>query len=68
MFWGERDIKFEQKYLFTLAFNKGGLRKINKTYHTFSHTQMKEKGDGKGKVKSRNKDKESRGEGRLFNF
>ena len=42
--------------------------KNRKTYHTFSHTQMKEKGDGKGKVKSRNKDKESRGEGRLFNF
>ena len=33
LFWEERDIKFKQKYLFTLAFNKGGLRKINKTYH-----------------------------------
>ena len=28
----ERDIKFEQKYLFTLDFNRGGLRKTNKTY------------------------------------
>ena len=27
LFWEERDIKFEQKYLFTLAFNKGGLEK-----------------------------------------
>ena len=28
----ERDIKFEQKYLFTLDFNRGGLRKTNETY------------------------------------
>ena len=33
LFWEERDIKFEQKYLFTLDFNKGGLRKTNVTYH-----------------------------------
>ena len=32
-FWEERDIKFEQKYLFTLEFNRGGLRKTNGTYH-----------------------------------
>ena len=33
LFWEERDIKFEQKYLFTLDFNRGGLRKTNGTYH-----------------------------------
>ena len=32
LFWEERDIKFEQKYLFTPDFNKGGLRKTNETY------------------------------------
>ena len=33
LFWEERDIKFEQKYLFTPDFNRGGLRKTNRTYH-----------------------------------
>ena len=33
LFWEERDIKFEQKYLFTHDFNRGGLRKTNGTYH-----------------------------------
>ena len=33
LFWEERDIKFEQKYLFTLDFNRGGLRKTNGTYY-----------------------------------
>ena len=33
LFWEERDIKFEQKYLFTPDFNRGGLRKTNGTYH-----------------------------------
>ena len=33
LFWEERDIKFEQKYLFTPDFNRGGLRKTNETYH-----------------------------------
>ena len=28
----ERDIKFEQKYLFIPDFNRGGLRKTNGTY------------------------------------
>ena len=32
LFWEERDIKFEQKYLFTLDFNRGGLWKTNGTY------------------------------------
>ena len=32
LFWEERDIKFEQKYLFTINFNKGGLRKTNRTH------------------------------------
>ena len=32
LFWEERDIKFEQKYIFTLDFNRGGLRKTNRTY------------------------------------
>ena len=32
LFWEEKDIKFEQKYLFTPDFNRGGLRKINRTY------------------------------------
>ena len=32
LFWEERDIKFEQKYLFTPEFNRGGLRKTNGTY------------------------------------
>ena len=32
LFWEERDIKFEQKYLFTHDFNRGGLRKTNGTY------------------------------------
>ena len=32
VFWEERDIKFEQKYLFTHDFNRGGLRKTNGTY------------------------------------
>ena len=32
LFWEERDIKFEQKYLFTSDFNRGGLRKTNETY------------------------------------
>ncbi|KAK7845728.1 hypothetical protein CFP56_009028 [Quercus suber] len=31
--FGRRDIKFEQKYLFTLDFNICGLRKTNETYH-----------------------------------
>ena len=33
LFGEERDIKFEQQYLFTPDFNRGGLRKINGTYH-----------------------------------
>ena len=33
LFWEERDIKFEQKYLFTPDFNRSGLRKTNGTYH-----------------------------------
>ena len=33
LFWEERDIEFEQKYLFTPDFNRGGLRKTNRTYH-----------------------------------
>ena len=33
LFREERDIKFEQKYLFTPDFNRGGLRKTNGTYH-----------------------------------
>ena len=33
LFWEERDIKFEQKYLFTPDFNRGGLRKTNGIYH-----------------------------------
>ena len=33
LFWVGRDIKFEQKYLFTPDFNRGGLRKTNRTYH-----------------------------------
>ena len=33
LFWEERDIKFEQKYLFSHDFNRGGLRKTNGTYH-----------------------------------
>ena len=32
LFWEERDIKFEQEYLFTPDFNRGGLRKTNGTY------------------------------------
>ena len=32
LFWEERDIKFEQKYLFTSNFNRGGLRKTNGIY------------------------------------
>ena len=32
LFWEERDIKFEQKYLFTHDFNKCDLRKTNGTY------------------------------------
>ena len=32
LFWEERDIKFEQKYLFIPDFNRGGLRKTNGTY------------------------------------
>ena len=32
VFWEERDIKFEQKYLFTHDFNRGGLRKTNGIY------------------------------------
>ena len=32
LFWEERDIKCEQKYLFTPNFNRGGLRKTNGTY------------------------------------
>ena len=31
-FLEERDIKFEQKYLFNPDFNRGGLRKKNGTY------------------------------------
>ena len=31
--FGRRDTKFEQKYIFTPDFNRGGLRKTNKTYH-----------------------------------
>ena len=33
LFWEERDIKFEQKYLFTPDFNRDGLWKTNRTYH-----------------------------------
>ena len=33
LFWEERDIKFEQKYLFTPDFNRGELQKTNETYH-----------------------------------
>ena len=33
LFWEERDIKFEQKYLFISVFNRSGLRKTNETYH-----------------------------------
>ena len=33
LFWEERDIKFEQKYLSTPDFNKGELQKTNETYH-----------------------------------
>ena len=32
LFWEEKDIKFEQKYLFIPDFNRGGLRKTNRTY------------------------------------
>ena len=32
LFWEERDIKLEQKYLFTLDFNRGGLRNLNGAY------------------------------------
>ena len=32
LFWEERDMKFEQKYLFNPNFNRGGLRKTNGTY------------------------------------
>ena len=32
LFWEERDIKFEQKYIFTPDFNRGGLQKTNGTY------------------------------------
>ena len=32
LFWGERDIKFEQKYIFIPDFNRGGLWKTNGTY------------------------------------
>ena len=31
-FWEERNIKFEQKYLFIPDFNRCGLRKTNVTY------------------------------------
>ena len=31
-FWEERDIKFEQEYLFNPDFNRGELRKTNGTY------------------------------------
>ena len=31
LFWEEKDIKFEQKYLFIPNFNRGGLRKTNGT-------------------------------------
>ena len=33
LFWEERDIKLEQKYLFTLNFNRGGLRISNRENH-----------------------------------
>ena len=33
LFWEERYIKFEQKYLYTPNFNKGGLWKTNRKYH-----------------------------------
>ena len=32
LFWEERDIKFEQKYLFTSDFNRGKLQKTHGTY------------------------------------
>ena len=32
LFWEEKDIKFEQKYLFTPDFSRGGLWKTNRTY------------------------------------
>ena len=32
LFWEERDIKFEQKYLFTPDFNRDGLQKTSRTY------------------------------------
>ena len=32
LFWEERNVKFEQKYLFTPDFNRDGLRKTNETY------------------------------------
>ena len=32
LFWEERDIKIEQKYLFIPDFNRGGLQKTNGTY------------------------------------
>ena len=33
LFWEERDIKFEQKYLVSPDFNRSELRKTNGTYH-----------------------------------
>ena len=33
LFWEERDIKLEQKYLFTLNFNRDGLRHSNGENH-----------------------------------
>ena len=39
LFWEERDIKLEQKYIFTLNFNRGGLRISNRGNHRWVKCQ-----------------------------
>ena len=39
LFWEERDIKLEQKYIFTLNFNRGGLRISNEGNHRWAKCQ-----------------------------